>query len=186
VRNTAKGKLKGMYHFRNVFILNKTRQTLERRLLVISKIKTKKGDEIKYSFTNANLVQYTEKALAYMQAQRYFVEHCIKESKYILGMNEFQTRKWQAWQHQIAMNIMVSCFFLKEKLLCFDDLPLLSAADIRDWLFFKFFQTRTDEEMIELMFFELYRILYHKACIVSQKVQPFVNQFSSRWRLPCV
>jgi hypothetical protein len=81
---------------------------------------------------------------------------------------------------------MVSCFFLKEKLLCFDDLPLLSAADIRDWLFFKFFQTRTDEEMIELMFFELYRILYHKACIVSQKVQPFVNQFSSRWRLPCV
>ena len=88
-----------------------------------------------------------------MQAQRYFVEHCIKESKYILGMNEFQSRKWQAGQHQVAMKIMVSCFFLKEKLLCFDDLPLLSAADIRDWLFFKFFQTRTDEEMIELMFF---------------------------------
>lgn len=153
VRNTAKGKLKDLYHFRNVFILNKTRQTFERRLLVIRKIKTKKGDEIKYSFTNANLDQYTEKALAYMQAQRFFVEHCIKESKYILGMNEFQTRKWQAWQHQVAMNIMVSCFFLKEKLLCFDDLPLLSAADIRDWLFFKYFQKRTDEEMIELMFF---------------------------------
>lgn len=153
VRNTAKGKLKGMFHFQNVFILNKTRNTFEKRLLVIRKTKTKKGEEVKYSFTNANLVQYTEKALAYMQAQRFFVEHCIKESKYVLGMDQFQTRKWQAFQHQVALNIMVSSFFLKEKLLCFDDLPLLSAADIKEWLFFKLFKERTDEEMIELMFF---------------------------------
>ncbi len=153
VRNTAKGKLKGMYHFCPVFVLNKTRCSIEKRLLVIRKTKTKKGEEIKYSFTNANLVQYTEKALAYMQVQRFFVEHCIKESKYVLGMDQFQTRKWQAWQHQVALNIMVSSFFLKEKLLCFDDLPLLSAADIREWLCFKLSQTRTDEEMIELMFF---------------------------------
>ena len=153
VRNTAKGKLKGMYHFCPVFVLNKTRCSFEKRLLVIRKTKTKKGEEIKYSFTNANLVQYTEKAIAYMQAQRFFVEHCIKESKFVLGMDQFQTRKWQAWQHQVALNILVSCFFLKEKLFCFDDLPLLSAADIREWLCFKLFQTRTDEDMIELMFF---------------------------------
>ena len=88
-----------------------------------------------------------------MQAQRFFVEHCIKESKSVLGMDQFQTRKWQAWQHQVALNIMISGFLLKEKLLCFNDLPLLSAADIREWLCFKMLQTRTDEEMIELMFF---------------------------------
>ncbi len=35
----------------------------------------------KYSFTNANLEQYTKEALAYMQARRFFVELCIKESK---------------------------------------------------------------------------------------------------------
>jgi hypothetical protein len=40
-----------------------------------------------------------------------------------------------------------------EKLLCFDDVPLLSAADIREWLSFKLFQTKTDEKMIELMFY---------------------------------
>jgi len=153
VRNTAKGKLKGMYHFCPVFVLNKTRRSFKKRLLVIRKTKTKKGEEVKYSFTNANLVQYTEKALAYMQAQRFFVEHCIKESKGVLGMDQFQTRKWQAWQHQVALNIMISCFLVKEKLLCFDDLPLLSAADIREWLCFKMLQTRTDEEMIELLFF---------------------------------
>jgi hypothetical protein len=48
---------------------------------------------------------------------------------------------------------MASCFFLKEKLLCFDDLPLLSAADIRKWLYFKLSQKRTGEDIIELMFF---------------------------------
>jgi len=153
VRNTAKGKLKGKYHFCQVFVLNKTRSSFEKRLLVIRKTKIKAGEEIKYSVTNANFGQYTEKAIAYMQAQRFFVEHCIKESKQVLGLDQFQTRKWQAWQHQVALNIMVSCFILKEKLFCFDDLPLLSAADIKEWLCFKLAQNRTDEEMIELMFF---------------------------------
>lgn len=153
VRNTAKGKLKGKYHFCDIFVLNKTRNSFEKRLLVIRKVKTKAGEEIKYSLTNANLAQYTEKAIAYMQAQRFFVEHCIKESKQVLGLDQFQTRKWKAWQHQVALNIMVSCFILKEKLICFDDLPLLSAADIKEWVCFKIAQTRTDEEMIELMFF---------------------------------
>jgi hypothetical protein len=96
---------------------------------------------------------YNEKSLAYLQTLEYFLEYCIKESKYIQEMDQFQTRKWQAWQHQVAGNIMFSRSFLKEKLFCFNDLPLLSVADIRDWLFLKFFQARTDEEMIELMFF---------------------------------
>ena len=153
VRNSAKGCLKGKYHFCTVFVHNKTRNTFENRLLVIRKTKTKKGEETKYSFTNANMVQYTPKALAYMQAQRFFVEHCIKESKQVLGMGQFQTRKWLAWQHQVAMNIMAACFILKEKLTCFNDLPLLSAADIKEWICFKLSQQRTDNEMIELMFF---------------------------------
>jgi SRSO17 transposase len=153
VRNTAKGKLKGQYHFAEVYVFNKIRNTFIKRLLLIRKIKTKTGYEIKFSFTNANLVQYTQKAIAYMQAQRFFVEHCIKEGKQVLGLNQFQTRKWIAWQHQVAINIMVACFLLKEKLLCFDDLPLLSAADIRNWICFKLIKELTDSEMIELMFF---------------------------------
>jgi len=152
VRNTAKGVLKGKYHFQNVFIWNKTQNTIERRLLVIRKTYSKEGEEIKYSFTNANLEQYTEKSIAYMQAQRFFVEHCIKESKQVLGMSQFQTRKWQAWQHQVALNIMTACFILKEKIFCFDDMPLLSAWDIREWICFTLYKKRTDEEMIELIF----------------------------------
>jgi hypothetical protein len=49
-------------------------------MLVIRKTKSGKGSwEIKYSFTNGNLEQYTPEVLAYMQAERYFIEHSIKE-----------------------------------------------------------------------------------------------------------
>lgn len=153
VRNTAKGTLVGNYHFVKVYIWNKSTNQIEQRMLVIRKTKSEKGTvDIKYSFTNANLEQYTPKALAYMQAERFFVEHCIKESKYILGIDQFQTRKWLAWQHQVAMNFIVSCFFLKEKLYCFDDLPLLSARDIKEWMVFMLYKKMTYNEMINVLF----------------------------------
>ena len=153
VRNTAKGKLKGDYHFRTVYVWDEDNHQMLRRLLVIRRTITKKGEfEYKYSFTNANLEQYSEKAIAYMQAQRFFVEHCIKENKQILGMDKYQTRKWQAWCHQIALNFLLSTFVLKEKLFCFDDVPLLSARDIKRWIIFKLYRQMSEDDMIDQMF----------------------------------
>jgi len=151
VRNTAKGSLKGLFHFSQVYIWNKDEDLIERRLLVVRKLKTKSGEDVKYSFTNADLVQYTSKALAYMQAQRFFIEHSFKEAKSILGMDEFQTRKWLAWYHQVALNIMTMGFMLKEKLFNFRDLPLLSARDIKDWLNFILAKEMTEIDMIQLI-----------------------------------
>ena len=147
----GKRSFKREVSFCKVYVHNKTRNTFENRLLVIRKVRTKNGVETKYSFTNANLEQYTEKGIAYMQAQRFFVEHCIKECKQVLGMDQFQTRKWKAWQHQIALNIMVACFILKEKLTNFWEIPLLSAADIKEWGCFKLYKNMTDNEMIMLI-----------------------------------
>jgi len=153
VRNTTKGKLRGDYHFRRVYIWDEANNRMLRRLLVIRRTVTKKGDyEYKYSFTNANLEQYTEKGIASMQAQRFFVEHCIKENKQILGMDKYQTRKWLAWQHQIALNFLLSTFVLKEKLYCFDDVPLLSARDIKRWIIFKLYRQMSEDDMIDQMF----------------------------------
>lgn len=153
VRNTTKGKLTGEYHFARVFIWNKSINQVEPRLLVIRKTMSAKNTvEIKYSFTNANLEQYTHQALAYMQAQRFFVEHCIKESKQILGLDQFQTRKWLAWQHQVALNFLVSSFILKEKLRNFEDLPLLSANDIKKWFVFKLYKDMTEEQFFDQMY----------------------------------
>ena len=153
VRNTAKGVLVADYHFVKLWIINASKMQVERRLLVIRRTKTKDGkDEIKFSFTNANPNQYTEQGLAYMQAQRFFVEHSIKESKQILGLDQFQTRKWLAWQHQVALNFLVSSFILKEKLHCFDDLPLLSARDIKEFITFKLYKQMTEEQMIDRIY----------------------------------
>ena len=150
VRNTTKGKLTGSYHFAKVYIWNKTIDQIEKRLLLIRKTTSSDGVlEIKFSFTNANLEQYTPEVIAYMQAQRFFVEHCIKESKQILGIDQFQTRKWNAWLHQVALNFMVSSFILKEKLQNNVDLPLISARDIKELIVFRLYKQMSDDQMFE-------------------------------------
>lgn len=149
IRDSAKGKLKGLFHFKTVYIWDKVTNTVEKRLLVVSKRKTKDGVEIKYSFTNANLTQYTEQSLAYMQAQRFFIEHSFKEQKQIVGMDHFQTRKWKSWHHQVALNMLVGSFMLKEKILNQNQIPLLSARDIMDFMVYKFYREMTDEMMLE-------------------------------------
>jgi SRSO17 transposase len=151
VRNTAKGTLTDLYHFAKVYVWNKETNQIERRLLVIRKVRTKSGVEIKYSFTNAEMAQYTEEAIAYMQAQRFFIEHCIRECKQVLGLSQFQTRKWLAWQHQVALNIMTMCFMLKEKLHCFAEIPLLSARDIKEWLCFVLSREQSEQVMLQLI-----------------------------------
>ena len=148
IRDSAKGVLRGKFHFRMVYIWDKNINAVESRLLAISKRETKTGVEIKYSFTNANLDQYTQQALAYMQAQRFFIEHSFKEQKQILGMDHFQTRKWLPWHHQIALNMLVGSFLLKEKLNNKDEIPLLSARDIMDFMVFKFYREMTEERIL--------------------------------------
>jgi len=150
VRNTTKGVLRGDYHFAKVWIWDKSTKEPELRLLVIRKTTSGKGTvEIKYSLTNANLDQWEPEGLAYMQAERFFIEHSIKESKHILGLDQFQTRKWLAWQHQIALNFLVSSFILKEKLHCFEELPLLSARDIKEMVVRELYEQMTQDQLVE-------------------------------------
>ncbi len=49
------------------------------------------------ALVNTSLVQYTEKALAQMQAQRFFIEHNFKEQKQILAMEQFQFDSTRVW-----------------------------------------------------------------------------------------
>ena len=87
-----------------------------------------------------------------MQAQRFFVEHCIKESKQIIGLDQYQTRLWNAWVHQVVLNFRVSSFMLNEKLVCFNDLPLLSAKDIKEYLTFKLYKEMTEDDMMDKIY----------------------------------
>jgi len=148
VRNTAKGKLRELYHFKTVYIWDGKSPKASKRTLVIRKSKRKKRPEIKYSLTNADLVQFTGKALAYMQAQRFFIEHNFKEAKSILGMDQFQTRKWIAWYHQIALVLILLLFIMKEKIINIVVMPLISANDIKQLLAFVLAKNITFDQLI--------------------------------------
>ena len=70
VRNTAKDKLTGEYHFAKVFICNKSFEQIESRMLRICRMMSANNStEIKYSINNANLEQSTQEGLEYKQAQ---------------------------------------------------------------------------------------------------------------------
>jgi len=113
--------------------------------------------EIKYSYTNAEMAQYTVKSIVYLQAQWFFIEHGIRECKQVLGLSQFQTCKWLAWYHQVALNIMNICFMLKEKLYCFAEIPLFSVSDIKYWLCFVLSRRQSEEVTIHLMLNRNYR-----------------------------
>lgn len=131
VRNTAKGKLKCQFHFGTVWIWDKQSSKARKRMLVIRKNSKKRKTEMKYALSNVSLEEFKAEEIAYMQAQRFFIEHAFKEAKSVLGLDQYQTRKWVAWYHQVALNMLLLLFILKEKLKQFKVMPLLSAYDIR-------------------------------------------------------
>lgn len=106
--NTAKGTLKGLYHFRRVYIWDKKSNHVSPRLLIIRKSLKGRKPEIKYALSNASLVQYQEQAVAYMQVQRFFIEHSFQEAKLVLGLNQFQTRN--GWLGIIRW-LWICCYF---------------------------------------------------------------------------
>ena len=88
IRHSAKGVLKGLFHFRNVHVWDKNTNAVENKLLVVSKRKTAHGEEIKYSFTNASLGQYTIQAIAYMQPQRFLLNIISRnKNKFLVCIN---------------------------------------------------------------------------------------------------
>ena len=65
-----------------------------------------------------------------------------------MGMDPYQTRKWLSWYHQIALILLVGSFLLKEKFLSKEEIPILSARDIMDFLVFKFYKEMTEDRML--------------------------------------
>ena len=75
--------------------------------LIIRRIKNEsgKGWQFKYSLSNAPAKTPLQR-LAYQQCQRFWVAQAIRDAKDSLGMDEYQTRKWRAWHHHVALTIL--------------------------------------------------------------------------------
>ena len=129
-RQGAKGKLCKRIWSMNVWIWDKSRggEPRERRFIVSQ---DESGD-FKYSISNL-----PDKGLerdAYVQGQRFWIEHAFHEAKSQLGMAQYQVRVWQGWHHHMALVVLSTLFVAEEKERTKEEVPLLSYRDITELL----------------------------------------------------
>lgn len=129
VRETTKGTLKLFIHTAQVWVWDEKESHARKRVLVISR--NDADNKIKYSLSNADMTIIPLQQLAYMQAQRYWIERAFQDSKSELGMSDYQVRKWSGWHHHMALVILAMSFIVKERVQNKTDYPLLSCRDIR-------------------------------------------------------
>jgi SRSO17 transposase len=126
VRDTTKGKLWVKILHQRVWLWDGEEANAHLWHLIVRR--DPNGD-LKYSLSNAP-ASTSYNRLAYMQAQRYWIERNFQEAKNQCGMGEYQARKWRSWHHHMAMVLMAMLFMLEQRLLFKDDYPLLSCFDI--------------------------------------------------------
>lgn len=151
-RESSKGRLEADFLVQKVWIWNK-RETCGRQWTLLVRREIGSPDTVKYSLTNAAAETSLER-LAFMQGQRFFIEHSFQDAKSNAGLDHYQVRQWRGWHHHMAMVMMAMLFMLETKLDHEESHPLLSCYDITD-LLSHFLPRRdvTEEEILRQMEF---------------------------------
>ena len=145
VREGAKGMIAYEYIFSRVWIYSEEHGAIRQWHLIIRRDLETKSD-LKYTFSNAP-ADASKQWLAYMQAQRYWVERSFEEGKQNCGMADYQHRKWLSWHHHMALVMMALLFMMMEKIENRDETPLLTGRDITELLTFYLQKPPTEEEV---------------------------------------
>ena len=132
VRPSSKGPILIDIHEKRVWVWNKKEQKPHSWKLVITREHATK-DEVKYGLTNAYEFTSPER-LAYMQRQRYWIEHSFQVMKGTCGLADYQVRSWTGWHHHVAMVLLANEFIVLEKAEAPESLILISGNDIRELL----------------------------------------------------
>ena len=130
-RQGAKGKMSGFFMEVKVWLWDEKigAEPRERTLIV----REDEAGDMKYSLTN--LPDKTKlKHAAYIQNQRYWIEHAFHEAKQELGMSQYQVRVWLGWHHHISLVCLATVFMAQEKQYHKREVPLLSYRDIVELL----------------------------------------------------
>jgi SRSO17 transposase len=133
LRQTGKGDLNCLGNIQKVYVWNGSSANYSERMLLIRVTVGKDGKrEYKYALSNAKENEFTTEQLVRMQSQRYFVERSFQDAKQEAGMSQYQVRGWLAWHHHMVIVMMALHFILSEKILFKENMPLLSAYDVRE------------------------------------------------------
>lgn len=149
VREGTKGMIEYEYIFQRVWIYSEEHEAIRQWHLIIRRDVETKSD-VKYTFSNAP-TETSKQRLAYMQAQRYWVERSFEEGKQNCGMADYQHRKWLSWHHHMALVMMALLFLMMEKMENQNETPLLTGRDITELLTFYLQKPPTEEEVFRRM-----------------------------------
>lgn len=130
-RQGAKGKLTSRFWSRTVWIWDEKKGSPPRMRTLL--VREDESGDMKYSLTNLPCGTKLPR-LAYVQNQRYWIEHAFHEAKSQLGMAQYQVRVWQGWHHHMALVCMATVFMAREKRRSRVEFPLLSCRDIVELL----------------------------------------------------
>ena len=151
-RDSSKGKLEADFLVQRVWFWNK-REAHGRQWILLVRREIDSPNTLKYSLTNA-ATETSLGRLAFMQGQRFFIEHSFQDAKSNAGLDHYQVRQWQGWHHHMALVMMAMLFMLETKLDHEESHPLLSCYDITQ-LMAHFLPRRdvTEEEVLRQMEF---------------------------------
>jgi SRSO17 transposase len=130
IRDATKGPLQAKVWVRPVWVWDGKSPAARRRLLVV---RQEADGTFKYSLSNAAADTPWER-LAYMQAQRFWIERCFQDAKSELGMAQYEVRGWRGWHHHMTLVCLAMLFLLQERCRAKSHTPLLSARDIVELL----------------------------------------------------
>lgn len=128
VRDSTKGKLLVDILYKQVWLWDGKESEARQWHLVVRREVTSPKKK-KYSLSNVSH-DTPVKRLAYMQAQRYWVERPFQDGKNQCGMGDYQARGWLAWYHHMTMVMLAMLFMVEQRIKHQADIPLLSCADI--------------------------------------------------------
>jgi SRSO17 transposase len=146
IRQTTQGPLRAKVLILEAWLWEPTSAAAEHRTVVAREYEDGK---IKISWTNAPAGTSGEE-LAYMQAQRHWIERSFEDGKSELGLAEYEVRKWRGWHHHMALVSLAMLFVLKERVSHADSAPLLSTRDVVELL--RFYLPRkggTEQEVLD-------------------------------------
>jgi SRSO17 transposase len=87
--------------------------------------------EIHYVVSNAP-ADTSPDQLVRIQRQRFWIEQAFRDAKGEVGLADSHVRTWNGWHRHMTLCSMALAFLVKERRDRQDDLPLLSARDLRD------------------------------------------------------
>ncbi len=109
------------------------------------------GSELKYSLVNDLEHPLSLQTLVYYQMQRYWIERAFQETKQQLGMAQYQIRNWKALYHHLALCMMAFHYIVEQQVLYHQEIPLLSASDIKLLIAQNLIQKMDQERLMELV-----------------------------------